>query len=339
MSRLREDSALSTRVLHRSAFAARKSFAAPFALAAMIALASQARTQPPPQPQPVSQPPAWQTAAGEHMEFEVASIHRSEAGTFLRPNIVLNNEDTPVPSGGEFVANFPLQIFIEFAYKIMPTHEQEEAMLAHLPKWVATDHFVIRARFAGNPTKDQIRLMMQSLLADRFRLAVHFENKEVPVLALVFERPGKLGPRIRPHSEGPPCDKEIAVPADRASSSVPPGEFLPFCGRVQAIDGPNHTVIIGARAIALDHIAGYLSDFESQGRPIVDQTGLNGTFDMTLNWLPERIRLLPAASAPADAQGPSFLEALKEQLGLTLKPTRAVVQTLLIDHVEQPSPN
>jgi bla regulator protein blaR1 len=273
------------------------------------------------------------------MEFEVASIHLSEPGTFVHPNMVLNNEDTPVPAGGHFIADFPLQIFIEFAYKIMPTHEQEEAMLAHLPRWLATDHFVIRAQFAGNPTKDQIRLMMQSLLADRFRLAVHFESKEVPVFALVLVRPGKLGSRIRPHNDGSPCDTPLTVPADRTSASIPPGEFVPLCGVVQAIDGPTHTVLVGGRNISLDHIAGYLSDFEGQGRPILNQTDLIGTFDFSLNWLPERIRLLPAASAPADAQGPSFLEALNEQLGLTLKPTRAIVQTLVIDHVEQPSPN
>jgi bla regulator protein blaR1 len=308
-------------------------------IAAIAASDSSAHAQPKPVAAPASQVPSWQIAAGGHAEFEVASIHRSEPGTFLRPNIVLNNEDTPVPSGGEFVADFPLQIYIEFAYKIMPTHEQEDAMLAHLPKWIAADHFVIRARFAGNPTKDQIRLMMQSVLADRFGLAAHFESKEVPVFALVLDRPGKLGSRMRPHDEGPPCDKAIAVPTDRSSSSVPPGGFLPFCGRVQAIDGPNHTVIIGARAIALDHIAGYLSDFEGQGRPIVDQTGLNGTYDFTLNWLPDQIRLLPPAREPPDAQGPSFLEALKEQLGLKLKPTRCAVQVLVIDHVEQLSAN
>jgi bla regulator protein blaR1 len=293
-----------------------------------------ARAQAPP-----SQSANWQTAAGGHAEFEVASIHLSEPGSFVHPNMALNNEDTPVPPGGEFIADFPLQIFIEFAYKIMPTHEQEEAMLAHLPKWVAADHFVIRAHFAANPTKDQIRLMMQSLLSDRFRLVTHFQSQDAAVFALVLDRQGRLGSRIRPHVEGMPCDASFAAPTDRTSPSLAPGGFLPHCGLVQAIDGPNHTVLIGARNIALDHIAAYLSDFEGQGRPIVDQTGLNGTFDFSLNWLPDRIRLLPAGSAPLDAQGPSFLEALRDQLGLKLKPTHASVQTLVIDHVEQPTPN
>lgn len=279
-----------------------------------------------------TKPPAWQTAAGGHAEFDVASIRRSEPGTFLRPNMVLNSEDTPVPPGGLFVADFPLQIFIEFAWKIMPSHEQEDAMLAHLPRWVATDHFVIRAQFTGSPTKDQIRLMMQSLLADRFKLAVHFENRDVPVFALVVDKQGKLGPRIRPHDEGAPCGKALAVPADRTSPAVPPGGFLAHCGGVQAIDGPNHTMLVGARNVALDHFVGYLSDFVDPGRPIVDQTGLSGAWDFSLNWLPD-------GSQPADGDGPSIFEALKDQLGLKLKPTRASVPVLVIDHVEQPSRN
>ncbi len=287
----------------------------------------------------VPQPPAWQTAAGGHMEFEVASIHLSEPGIFLQPNIVLNSEDTPVPAGGQFIADFPLQIFIEFAYKIMPTREQEQTMLTHLPGWIATDHFVIRAQFSGNPTKDQVRLMVQALLADRFKLAVHFETHDAPALALVFVKPGRLGPRIRRHDEGASCDAAIAVPADRTSSSIPPGGFLPSCGRVQAIDGPGHTILVGARNITLGHLAGYLSDFEDLGRPIVDETGSTGAFDFSLNWLPDRRGTPPVASEPLDVQGSSFFEALKDQLGLKLKSTHSPIQTLVVDHVDQPSPN
>jgi uncharacterized protein (TIGR03435 family) len=284
--------------------------------------------------------PAWQTAAGGHMEFEVATIRRSEPGTFLQPDMVLNSEDTPGPPGGRFLADFPLEIFIEFAYKIMPTREQEDAMLAHLPKWVSTDHFVIQARATGNPSKDQVRLMMQSLLADRFKLSVHFETKVVPVLAMELDKPGKTGPRLHPHAEGPACDAKIALPSDRDSPSVPPGGFLPSCGRVQAMDAPNHAVLLRARNISLENLAGYLPDFEDMGRPVLDQTGLRGTFDFSLSWLPERNGVSSSGmSDPTNSQGPSFLEALREQLGLKLKPTRASVRVLVIDHVEEPSPN
>ena len=289
---------------------------------------------------PSPQVPAWQTAAGGHAEFELASIHLAEPGNYLRPNLALNSEDTPVPPGGLFVADFPLEIFIEFAYKIMPTREQEEAMDAHLPKWVRSEGFVVQAKFTGSPTKDQVRLMMQSLLADRFKLAAHFENRNTPVFALVVDRQGKLGQRIRPHDEGPPCDKVFRVPKGRSSPSVPPGGFLLHCGVVHAIHGPNQTMLIGGRDISLDHLAGYLTDFEDPGRPIVDETGLSGGYDFSLDWLPDRPASSPGAgSQPTYAEGPSFFEALKEQLGLKLKPTRAPVQTLVIDHIEQPSPN
>ncbi len=287
-----------------------------------------------------AQLPAWQVAAGGHMEFEVASIRRSEPDTFQRPNMVLNAEDTPVPAGGLFVADFPLHIYIEFAWKIMPTRAQESTMLARLPKWVTTDHFVIRAQFSGNPTKDQVRLMMQALLAERFKLAAHFEAHEVPVFTLVASRPGKLGPRIRPHAEGPACDAAVPAPADRSSPSVPPGQFVPFCGRVQAFDGPNRTVVLGARNISLDHLAGYLPDFGNVDRPVVDRTGLAGTYDFSLSWLPEHESSSPATAAqPLDVQGPTFIEALQDDLGLKLIPAHAEVQTLVIDHVEEPSPN
>jgi hypothetical protein len=84
----------------------------------------------------------------------------------------------------------PLWIYIAFACKLPPNDEQTRAMLAHLPKWFG-GFFEIDARAKGNPSKDQMRLMMQSLLADRFKLAVHFETKEEPVYALTLVKPGK----------------------------------------------------------------------------------------------------------------------------------------------------
>jgi bla regulator protein blaR1 len=174
--------------------------------------------------------PKWQTAAGGRMEFEVASIRLEEHGKFVPPNIDLGNDDTPIPHGGPFIADFPLEKYIEFAYKIAPSRDQEEAMIAHLPKWVATDRFVIQAKAEGNPTKDQMRLMMQSLLADRFQVAVHFETREASVPALALKKPGKLGPRLRPNSEGPSCDNKLTMPADPSSPSVIPGGFVQICG-------------------------------------------------------------------------------------------------------------
>src|ERR1017187_4026478 len=93
----------------------------------------------------------------------------------------------------------------------------------------------------------------------------------------------------------------------------------------------------------IQHLADYLgnlppvSDF---GRPVVDETGLSGTFDFSLNVTPVRNSTsAPGTESQLDAGGPTFEEALKEQLGLKLRPTKAPIQVLVIDHVEQPSPN
>ena len=114
------------------------------------------------------------------MSFDVASIRPSKPGTFTPPNFPLSNDDSYGPTAGIFEAHFPLIVYIEFAYKLRLTLGQRESMLANLPKWIAADSFTIQARAPGNPSKNQMRLMMQSLLAERFKLAIHFETKQSP---------------------------------------------------------------------------------------------------------------------------------------------------------------
>ncbi len=131
--------------------------------------------------------PDWQTAAGGKLSFEAASVKSSKVFKPANLPMQYGNEKTP---GGRFSASFPFVIYLEFAYKLWP-FEISQTSLAQVPKSVSEDFFEIEARGAGNPTKDQLRLMMQSLLADRFKLAVHFESREGPVLALDF---GQAGP-------------------------------------------------------------------------------------------------------------------------------------------------
>ena len=184
------------------------------------------------------------------------------------------------------------------------------------------------------------RLMMQSLLADRFKLAVHFETREVPVLALVLVKPGRTGPRLRPHGDGLACDAKWVAPPDRSSPFVAPGAFMPSCGAVGAITGPNNTVLLGARDTSTQLLANFLPAVQDLGRAVVDRTGLSGKFDFSLNWTPEPNRPTPlGADAPPDTGGTTLIEALKEQLGLKLEPAKAQIQILVIDHVERPSPN
>lgn len=288
-----------------------------------------------------SKPPDWQTAAGGHVEFEVASIHLGEPGEFIRPTFALNIDDTTVPPGGYFKADFPLIVYIEFAYKVELTPEQRDAVLAHLPDWVHSQRFVIDAKTpTPNPTKDQIRLMMQSLLAERFKLAAHFDERDVPVYALVLAKPDTTGPRLRPHSQGLSCDAHWTAPPDPGSLTVAPGGFVPKCGNVNATYRPDHTVLLGARNIPIEHIPLYLTSLYKFGRPVIDQTGLNGTFDFSLNWTPDsNSTTLTQLDDDSELQGPPFVDSLKDQLGLKLKSTQAPVQFLVIDHVERPTPN
>lgn len=274
-----------------------------------------------------AQTPDWQSAAGGKMSFEVASVRQSK-GPFTPPNFPLDIGDAYRPVGGRFSADFPLTVYIAFAYKIAQTSEQRQAMIAALPKWVATDRFSIQAKAEGNPTKDQMRLMIQSLLADRFKLAVHFEDRETPFLALLQAKPGKLGPKLLPHDAGPPCD--ATAPAD---------VFPPVCD-VEELSARKGQYRAGSRHTTLESMVASLQAMGRLGRPLVDRTGLTGRFDFTLEWSPEpgEPLMAPGGAAP-DPQGPTFLEALRDQLGFKLEAGRGPLPTLVVDRVDRPSEN
>jgi len=285
--------------------------------------------------------PQWQIAAGGKLTFEVASvktIEHMEPSKFRAPSFPLSNDEAFRPTGGRFIASFPLSVLITFAYKTRLTQEQMRSMLAPLPKWVSIDSFEIEARAEGNPTKDQFRLMMQSLLAERFKLVVHEESREVPLFALVPSKPGKPGPKLRPHSEGPPCDSSgpPAPPPATSDREI----FPPSCDVQMLTRMPNGMQRAGSRNTTLALIAASLPTLGRLGRPVVDQTGLSGNFDFVLEWTPEPGGpALPNATPPADPPGPTFLEALREQLGLKLEPSKGPIEMLVIDHVERPSEN
>ncbi len=286
----------------------------------------------------VSAMPHWQQNAGSAMEFEVASIRPGDPNKFIPPNFALDTGDGPVPPGGRFSADFPLSVYITFAYKLWLTREQMDAMLAHQPKWVATDPFVIEARAPGNPTKDQMRLMVRSLIADRFKLVVHMESQDVPVFAMVLAKPGQLGPKLLQHDKGPPCDAPMQ-PTQGGSTAMAPNVFPAGC-ELYAMMTRDHTILLGSRNTTMAQVGDALPGPGRLGRPVVDQTGLGGKFDFTLQWTPESDS--PQANgtdAQLDLAGPSFLEALKDQLGLKLRPTKAPVRILVIDHVERPTEN
>jgi uncharacterized protein (TIGR03435 family) len=261
--------------------------------------------------------------------FDVASVKPNRSTDRATFNFPLGPGDLYTPNGGYFSAtNVSLAMYVSFAYKLMGNQLRD--LLDQSPPWIEAERFDIQARVKGNPSKDQMRLMMRSLLADRFKLAVHEEDRQVAVAALVVAKGGKLGPQIQPHPSGSPCPTDPDPFGTNSDARFP----LPCGGLVQMSSAPGR-LRFGARNVTMDFIANQLSAYAGLGRPLVDRTGLSGAFDFNLEWT-------PATHGPdeqVDEAGPTFGEALGDQLGLKLESQKGSLSVLVIDHVERPSKN
>jgi len=280
--------------------------------------------------------PDWQTAAGGKRAFEVASV-KLDSGPFRSPNFPLDSGDAYRPVGGRFSADFPLATYLSFAYKLSLSSDQRQAMLANLPDWVSSERYAIEARAEGNPTKDQMRLMMQALLAERFKVAAHFETRVFPAFALSLAKPGTTGPKLRPHSEGVPCEETPAT----NGPIVPNGNiFPPVCDVFMMTINANHIAKGGSRNTTMALIAGALPGMGRLDHPMIDRTGLSGRFDFSIEFTPEANGPVEPAGDPApEPRGPTFADALREQLGLKMEAVKAPLPFLVVDHVERPTAN
>ena len=281
------------------------------------------------------QTPQWQVDAGGKKAFDVTSVKPNtteSSRTNVNSNVSMGRGDYYSPTGGLFSAtNFPLADYIAFAYKL--SSNQNRIRQEHAPKWVFSERFDIQARVDGNPTKDQMRLMMQALLEDRFKLAMHRETRQLPVYALVVDKDGKLGPGLQPHSDDAPCSTDPqSMPAPRAA--VPTTVLA--CGGIQAMPGsvPGR-LALGARKVTMELIVDSMGYVDRQ---VIDKTGLSGTFDLHFEFSPQFDGPAPPNFTP-DPNGLTFVEALKEQLGVKLEPQKAPVEVVVLDHVEEPSVN
>ncbi len=271
--------------------------------------------------------PGWEKAAGGAMEFEVASV-RLDMGDFSLPSFALSADDWFREPNGRFQADFSLETYIEFAYKLWLTKEERDAMLHGLPDWVKNDRYKIEATAPLHATKDQYRLMMQALLAERFGLKVHWGEKEMPVLEMQLIKAGKPGARLIPHEQGLACD---AKPAD-GSRAFP-------CYSYSARPQEDGQWVTGSRATSMELMAKFLGStggmMGETGRPVVDRTGLTGLWDFSVVAAPP---VRPGSTVPPVA-GPTLLEAMQDQLGIKLKPGKAVLPVLVVDHVDRPTAN
>lgn len=258
--------------------------------------------------------------------FEVVSVKPNKSGELL-PIV------TP-PSGGRFSAtNVPLKLMIMFAYN------KSDFQIARAPDWFTADRFDIVANSDGNPTRDALRAMLQTLLEDRFRLKVHRETKELPVYSVSVSSPGKIH-----ESQGDCNPTPIPSPSSPTQSKLLPA----LCGQIAAF--PGHA---NGQKVTLAQLVDALSLVS--GRIVMDKTGLLGKYDINLEWAPAELQLRtpstggaaagplpnsPALQFPAvDPNGPSLSTALKEQLGLKLESTKGPVEILVIDRAEKPSEN
>lgn len=283
--------------------------------------------------------PEWQRAAGGRMEFEVASVRLDTSSSFKPPSFPLSADDSYVETGGLFHADFPLVVYIQFAYKLSLTRDQIMTLLDKQPGWVSSDKFLIEARAEGHPTKDQFRLMVQSLLADRFGLKLHFEAREVPVFEVVLAKPGKVGPNLKPHSQGPPCEPSTF---EASKTGEPQTQTFPaVCGAFAMRPLPNHDMELSSRNTTMGGIASILPSVADTGRPVIDRTGLQDHYDFRVEFSMEATRAQRSAADPAGAevQGMPFIQAAEEQLGIKLAPGKAVLSIPVIDAIAKPAEN
>jgi uncharacterized protein (TIGR03435 family) len=268
------------------------------------------------------------------MSFDVASVKRhpydpASPSYIPHHNFPLDAGDSYASTGGLLsTENYSVAPYISFAYKLTA----DEGSHLVYPKWAVNEHFDIEARGPANATKDQMRLTMQSLLAQRFKLAVHWENQLAPVFAVVLVRAGKTGPLLQPDS-GPPW-----TDASSADSQKTPNGPSGICGQSGMKYLPNGEYQIVGRNEAMKQIATGLRWWPGTGldRPLIDETGLAGAFDYTVIWAPEPQH---GEQTQSEASGPPYLEALRDQLGLKLVSTTIPMRFLLLDHIEEPSAN
>jgi uncharacterized protein (TIGR03435 family) len=229
---------------------------------------------------------------------------------------------------------------ITFAYK--NTTGQRDFFRAQLPDWALSSGFDIEARTENRDvTKDQLRLMVRSLLADRFGLKTHYQMRDVSVYNVVLAKPGSLGPGLRPHPADEPCPSVLPRPDQvPAGTPAPPltvsGGFPTRCGSfVNMPPSQPYFRHEGGRNLTIAQIVSTFPGMGNLGRPAIDKTGLTGTYDWVMEFIDER----PGRHPPADAEGMSFEEALRKQVGLKLVPDKSEVRFLIIDHIEKPTAN
>jgi uncharacterized protein (TIGR03435 family) len=243
-------------------------------------------------------------ATSAEKAFEVATVKRS-------PSDAQGARLGPPGKGAITIVNLPLRNIIVQSFRT------QRPMVFGGPSWIDEERYDIVGK-GPDPTvsNPEVWEMMRSLLIERFKLKYHVESRELPVFALTI---GKTGHKLMPGEQGR-CAGELKQGRLCGDILVPPfgtGMYNMPIGAL--ITG------IGARA----------------GRPVVDRTGLTGRYDINLSWMPEGMTPERLAEIPAEIrpQEMGLFEAIEQQTGLKLEPSRAPIQVLVIDSVDHPTEN
>lgn len=265
--------------------------------------------------------------------FDVVSVRRQPAN-------IRSGRGISIQPGGRLVApSVTVRELIIAAYGL------QDVQIVGGPEWMATDRFDVAGTTRADIGEREARAMLQTLLAERFRLSARLEQRELPVYLLVRARAdGTPGPQLRPSAAtcapmtGPP--RGIAAPPFIAAPPPPPaGSVAPLvldaeplrCPSIMAsMNGNGHWSV---REVSMLRFAQRLT--VELGRPVIDRTRLQGAYDVDLTFASDAVVL--SATAPGDL--PGLLTALRDQLGLRLESARTAVDVLAVEHVERPAEN
>jgi uncharacterized protein (TIGR03435 family) len=217
--------------------------------------------------------------------------------------------------------NIPARALIEMAYAI------KDFQLSGAPAWINSERFDLNAKIDDSLAAqlanvsyiekfNRIRPMLQSMLADRFKLKVGRETKELPVLALVIAK-----------HDADSADAKLA------KLKVDPWPNNPDGGTMMSI-GRNGQRSIQGNKVSMDNFASGLSRLLNQ--QVLNQTGIDGNYEFTIAWTDDAEL---ASDAASESLGPSLSNELLDKLSLKLQSTKGPVEIIVIDHIEEPSPN
>lgn len=274
----------------------------------------------------------WAQTAAAPWSFEVASLKPASPGTDGLIMRRLSGGPGSTDPGTFTYSNVTLKMLATMSYNLKDYQVEG-------PEWIDSLGYDLIAKMPAGTTKEQAALMMQTLLAERFKVVFHRETKQMPVFALVV---GKGGPKMK-EVEGPAVP-DGAPPDDRASLQA----FLTSGPGIRMRMSPNGVHMEGQMTMA--QLANALT--RQLARPVQDLTELTTTYDVDITWMPDdmdRANAKMAAmgamgggpgglggEAPRNAPEPTMTlaQALQEKLGLKLDARKSSAEVLIIDHAE-----